>query len=375
MTDANELQAQIAALAGRINRHKNSEVAHAPYNGYGRTSRDTSVVGKILKQQDYEAGHNYTAPHWSYQRGTPYGAPRGRGYPPKAAPHRHRTLVINNTPGQIGQTSGTPSTTTGEVGTGTSSGWVSKRDKSTMQLINNSVYEQKTQQRAQAIAKTREEQQKAKLAKLEKHFNTLAGYSRPTTTAPTTASPQVYVEDICFLVADGGSKLIKVKGETFSQDCSTTYSISIDDVNNMKTTPKQVKIAGVVFLRSKHGNLYRAGMIKTLRSVWLNNGQGVKRRTLITTFTVAMTPKRYSNLVRNSQRLVCLYHLIQKSSAHINDAGLIRKSDQTLTTSQVHVLKARTAALFTTHRKWLFVLTSFTKENVRPESTVTFHTT
>lgn len=217
MTDANELQAQIAALAGRINRHKNaSEVAQAPYNAYGRTSRDTSVVGTKLKQKDYEAGHNYNAPHWSYQRGTPYGAPRGRGHLPRAAPHRHRTLVLNNAPGQVEPTTGTPATITGEVGTGTSSGWVSKRDKSTMQLINNSVYEQKTQQRAQAIAKTREEQQKAKMARLEKHFNTLAGYSRLATTVPTTASPQVNVEDICFLVADGGSKLIKVKGEMVS---------------------------------------------------------------------------------------------------------------------------------------------------------------
>jgi len=192
-------------------------------------------------------------------------------------------LVLNNTPGSTGSMTDSHATTTGEVGTGTTSGWVSKRDKSTMQLINNSVYEQKTQQRAQAIAKTRDEQQKAKMAKLEKHFNTLAGYSRPATAPPTTASPQVYVEDICFLVADGGSKLIKVKGETLTQERSIRCSTPIDDINNLKTTPKQVKIAGVIFLRSKHGNLYRAGMIKTLRSVWRKDiGQRMKRRTLTT---------------------------------------------------------------------------------------------
>lgn len=228
MTDANELQAQIAALAGRINRHKYAgEASAAPHNGYGRSTRNTSLETAMLKGQEYESGHNFSAPHWSYQRGTPYGAPRGRGYVPRAAPHRNRTLVLNNAPGQTGVTSAAPPSTTGEVGTGASSGWVSKRDKSTMQLINNSVYEQKTQQRAQAMAKTREEQQKAKMAKLEKHFNTLAGYSKPPTSAPTTASPQVYVEDICFLVADGGSKLIKVKGELWSSrklyDILTSY--------------------------------------------------------------------------------------------------------------------------------------------------------
>jgi len=219
MTDANELQAQIAALAGRINRHKNAgEVSPAPYNGHGRTVKDVSNQVVMLKQQEYAPGHNYSTPHWSYQRGTPYGAPRGRGHATRAAPHRHRTLVLNNAPGQNGSTVGPPATTTGEVGPGTSHGWVSKRDKTTMQLINNSVYEQKTQQRAQAIAKTREEQQKAKMARLEKHFSTLAGYSRPTAAAPKTASPEVYVEDIRFFVADGGSKLIKVKGRTLLQD-------------------------------------------------------------------------------------------------------------------------------------------------------------
>ena len=48
---------------------------------------------------------------------------------------------------------------------------------------------------------------------------------------------------------------------------SNSYSTSVDDLNQLKPTPRRANIGGVTFLRSKHGNLYRAGLIKTMRSV------------------------------------------------------------------------------------------------------------
>ena len=41
-----------------------------------------------------------------------------------------------------------------------------------------------------------------------------------------------------------------------------------DDPNTARATPKRVKIAGITFIRSKNGNLYRSGLIKNKKYVF-----------------------------------------------------------------------------------------------------------
>ena len=47
---------------------------------------------------------------------------------------------------------------------------------------------------------------------------------------------------------------------------------SPDDPNTARATPKRVKIAGITFIRSKNGNLYRSGLIKNKKYVFRNIG-------------------------------------------------------------------------------------------------------
>jgi hypothetical protein len=277
MADAEELQAKIAALAGRINRHKNaSDFQSIPHHAPGRTKVEPRSTANMLNKQDYGYAPTHGAQHWAYQRGTPYGAPRGRGgyAAPRPAPHRHRSLVLNGPGSQI-STAQFPTAAPVDHAAEAGAGWVTKRDRH-MQLINTNVYEQKTQERTQAIEETRRQKQKARedreKAKLQTHLHALAAYNRPATqTVHATATPaQIIVNDIRYLVTDGGSKLVKVKGEGAKWDYLFGCSRNTDDLNNLKTTPRRATIGGITFVRSKHGNLYRAGLIKTMRSVQEN---------------------------------------------------------------------------------------------------------
>jgi len=84
-----------------------------------------------------------------------------------------------------------------------------------MTLINNSIYEKTTQQRIDAMEATRKQKiaahEEREKAKVDTHFQALqtqAAHQPRDLAAPH----QIYVHDIRFLVADGGSKLIKAPG-------------------------------------------------------------------------------------------------------------------------------------------------------------------
>ncbi|KAK8203858.1 CCCH zinc finger protein [Phyllosticta capitalensis] len=238
MSEDRELQAKIAALSGKINLAKQREQTgqgQQPSYGYGRGSAN-----------------------WAPYRGTPYGAPRGRG----GKVFNNRTLVLNSS-GPRAQSSApsTPNATTPNAEATPSpradgNGWVVKRDRH-MQLINPAIYDKVSQQRAKDMEQTAEQRRQQRSlrerAKLNKHFQASA---MPVTTnagihtqTPSTASQsyEIDVEGVRFRVADGGSKLIRVS----------------TDPNTARVTPKHAKIGGVTFLRSKNGNLYRAGIVKT----------------------------------------------------------------------------------------------------------------
>lgn len=72
----------------------------------------------------------------------------------------------------------------------------------------------------------------------------------------------VSIDGIKYSVQAGGSKLVRVKGlsrwpgkENFIES-----ALGFDDT---LSTPKQVTVSGISFLRSKNGNLYRSSVVKT----------------------------------------------------------------------------------------------------------------
>ncbi|KAL5357280.1 hypothetical protein BJX96DRAFT_144193 [Aspergillus floccosus] len=235
MTEDQDLMAKISQLAGQINRHKNqTPQPQAPY-GSEHVARHGPSRGR----------------GWAPYRGRPY-VRGGRG----AAPHRHRTLILNNA-----TASGTPAgTTTPSTGAGTDNdgengrsatpnGWVAKRDRH-MQLINSAIYDKEAQARAKAM----EESRKAKALKrtqieqdkVLRYAQGVGHQYRPSATVEPSADYQVFLNDIPFRVSREGSKLIRVSG----------------DPNN---TPKRVTVAGVTFVRSKNGNLHRLGAVTSKR--------------------------------------------------------------------------------------------------------------
>ncbi|OJJ46125.1 hypothetical protein ASPZODRAFT_67506 [Penicilliopsis zonata CBS 506.65] len=264
MTEDQDLLAKISQLAGQINRHKNqSSQAPAESNQY---------VSRHASRQ-----HN---PGWAPYRG------RANARRP-VAPHRHRTLILNNSTASASAPSSTSSAGPAsdndtETRPAASQGWVAKRDRH-MQLINTAIYDQETQARTKAIEESRrlKTQKRAQLeeAKVLRYAQGAAGgrqfpvsvTSQPSTVATQTGGGhQIFVNDIPFKIARGGSKLLRVSsGDTlfalFRNRCKSSLTSFIDDPNTANNTPKKVVVAGVTFVRSKNGNLHRLGLVKSKR--------------------------------------------------------------------------------------------------------------
>jgi hypothetical protein len=86
------------------------------------------------------------------------------------------------------------------------------------------------------------------------------GYPQ-TPAGATTAQRQLTIDGIRYLMTNNGGKLVKLSGEIFSRHLRTfPYLTRAEDKN--APTPKKVTVAGVTFIRSKGGNLWRVGHIK-----------------------------------------------------------------------------------------------------------------
>ncbi|KAJ9646623.1 hypothetical protein H2199_002672 [Coniosporium tulheliwenetii] len=249
MSEERDLQAKIAALSGRINLHK-------------QATKNPS------QNQTHGQGYGRGATNWVPQRGTPYGYSRGRGGAKPAPPvHRNRKLILNNsppaptaTPGNMSeQEDGTMSSGTGNK----APAFVTKQGRH-MQLINNSIYDKFSQERAKAMQESFEQRKlqrnERELARLGKHFQLTSAPYQPGHTATEAPSHVINVGDLRFRVADGGSKLIRLTGTSLYPDDEAVSHFTDDATVGAKTTPRQTKIGGVTFVRSKHGNLYRAGL-------------------------------------------------------------------------------------------------------------------
>lgn len=142
--------------------------------------------------------------------------------------HRHRTLVLNSssaTPGNGEKTenslgSESQISSNGNAASNSSPAWVMKTDRH-MQLINPAIFEKQSQDRAKAIEETRslklkqrDEREKTKINKHLQRFGNQRSFN-PTKirNSDPVANYELIVQGVRFLVAKGGSKLIKVSGE------------------------------------------------------------------------------------------------------------------------------------------------------------------
>lgn len=248
----------------------------------GRINLHKQATESPPQNQTYSQGYGRGATNWAPQRGTPYGYSRGRGGAKPAPPvHRNRKLVLNNsppapaaTPGNTSeQDDGTVLSSTGNK----ASAFVTKQGRH-MQLINNSIYNKFSQDRAKAMQESFEQRKlqrnERELARLGKHFQLTSASYHPGHTATEAPSHVINVGDLRFRVTDGGSKLIRLTGTSSYPDDETASHFADDATVGAKTTPRQTKIGGVTFVRSKHGNLYRAGLVKTQRQVRQTTGIG-----------------------------------------------------------------------------------------------------
>ena len=276
-----ELMARIGNLAGRINRHKAEQNGH-PSPAQPRTSPPhllstapgIPVDPHTASDTTYSSRGSYrVAPY--HPRG--YRGGRGRGAPT----YRNRTLVLN------GQSR--PATTNASAGTSVSTSasseanprnatpggpsWVARTDRH-MQLINSSVYEKESQNRAAAIEQTlRQKHLQKNLAERNRVSNYLNRAS--TTVGPASsnnpAQYELVVDGIRFHVIRQGSKLVRVPG-TYS-GCLLTHLLRLltmstsGDNNSASTTPRVAVVGGVKFYRTRNGNLVRHGIAKAQRYV------------------------------------------------------------------------------------------------------------
>ncbi len=230
--------------------------------------------------------------------------------------------------------------------------WVTKHDRH-LQLINPAIFEKQSQERAKAIEETRKLKLKQKddreKFKLSKHLARLDGDATSyNTTARAPQTYEVMVEGIRFQVMKDGSKLKRVDG----------------DENSAKMTPKTATIGGVRFYRSKHGNLYRSGIVKGAR---YDLTAAHHLRTSIYEVTLTRCVDRKTAAVRKIDEPCRIFSttgtflLSTKSTGFIYTYDHGRHGSLILIVSQESVLRDPGAGICMTRLRWRFARSSSRK--------------
>jgi len=313
-SDDQELLAKISQLAGQINRHKNAKSAQ-------NTSQESQSNSY---KQDYGGIERFTQSNISHtdlqgyqQPSTAWRPSRGgypsRGYARGARPaqvHRNRTLVLkgnSSTPG-ADEAGANENERPSASKSNAAPGWVTKQDRH-LQLINTTIFEKDSQNRAKAMEQTRQQKLKQRddheKARFIKHLQRATGnnYNSSTIRATgMTGNHEVEVNGIRFRVAQNGSKLVKVPG----------------DLNAAKSTPKSALIGGVRFHRSKSGNMYRAGIIKAHRRTGVVKRINEPCKTFTTTGSCSKGPRcRY---IHDPTKVAVCKEFLQKGSCPSGDS-------------------------------------------------------
>ena len=144
------------------------------------------------------------------------------------------------------------------------SGGVTVHDRGHMQWTNAAIFDQRAQEKKKAMEQTalmkkreRDQRQRNRVLKHVKgHTSTMTGQPH-----------EMVIADLRFRVASDGSKLIRVFGKLPQEKVSPLSHLNTADGLNksVESTPKQHKVAGVLFQRSKNGNLIRSSLVKKQR--------------------------------------------------------------------------------------------------------------
>lgn len=122
-------------------------------------------------------------------------------------------------------------------------GWVAKRDRQSMQLINTSIFDKHVQNRTTAATEALREGLKRKEAREKLKLNRVLQDSHGHPTREITLGGERYA------ITAGGNKLVKLW-----------------DAGHPKTsTPKKAIIGGIQYQRSRNGNLVRANIMRASR--------------------------------------------------------------------------------------------------------------
>jgi hypothetical protein len=170
---------------------------------------------------------------WRGPRGANAG--RGRGYMrggrvPQI--HRNRSLVLNNGASTVPLSEIVKVDPHNEASSSSTPAWVTKTDRH-LQLINSSIYEKQTQQRAKAMEETRKlrlrQRDERERLKLSKHLQRLGDSSGLAGTGSSTVVPnhEILIQGIRFRVMNNGSKLVKVSGKNTAKEMTALRSISL----------------------------------------------------------------------------------------------------------------------------------------------------
>ena len=134
-----------------------------------------------------------------------------------------------------------------------------------MQLINTSVYDKETQARSKAMEETRRRKaarrDDVEKQKMRRYLQTRV--SQPAQATPSSALHEILIDGLRFQVLNGGSKLLRNRGEilvSLGQKIPSSKETGVHESGT--STPKQAVVGGVTFFRSKNGNLYRSGLVK-----------------------------------------------------------------------------------------------------------------
>ncbi|PNY20661.1 Zinc finger CCCH domain-containing protein [Tolypocladium capitatum] len=264
-----ELLARIGQLAGQINRHKSQQAGSAPTTHSAPYRR--TFVAKPGYRGVVNSSKDNTYRHAS--AGYPRAGYRGGRAP---APHRHRTLHLNNSK----TASEADSSNDGTASDNTN--WVSRNDRH-RQLINANVYEKEAQNRTKAIEETRQRKLRHQRFREKSRFNDFLRHQTPA--SDVAANPEsranrneIMIEGIRFRVMDGGKKLAKVMGELAAPNkhiLNLNFAdpdSPADDLHSAPATPKSATVAGVTFHRTKTGNLVANRVVQDHR------GSGVVKK-------------------------------------------------------------------------------------------------
>lgn len=253
-------------LAGHINLHK----AHPD------ALQESKIENVQPRSRDPTSAVLTNSASWSPSRPAPYNKGGERAGRVAPNPHRHRTLVLNNKAGNVSSESilsgakryESESSRKGQTPV---NNWVTKRDRH-MQLINSSIYEKETQQRNKGIEETRKQKMirrdQREKRKIQRHLQTL----HPPRIGATSASiaHEMTIQGLRFHVLDGGSKLARIRRKIIDSSRIKLDLLNLEEIDSASATPKHANIGGVSFLRSKNGNMYRSGVVKARKYVFVS---------------------------------------------------------------------------------------------------------